>query len=418
MASEPSGGPIDVFISYAHIDDEPLSEGQKGWITTLHNSLQVRLNQLMGGEIRIWRDERLTGNDDFSPVIYKQFEKTVALISVLSPRYLRSEWCLNELQAFLDAAEGTGGVAIDDSMRVFKVVKTFVPRKEHPKELQNVLGYEFYQLDPASGRPREFLLDLGPEASKNYWSKLEDLAYDIHGLLKKLQGERGVSVAERPSSGPVVYLAEATSDLNVERDRVRRELLERGCTVLPRMSLPLEAGELAREVSEGLAEACMSIHMVGERFGIVPEGEERSIAQMQYDLATQIARPGFSRIVWSASSHESADERQRRFQASIRQSLSSHREDEYLQTNIEEFKNFLLQRLSKPEAPKPAEAGKESGPLLVYLICDRKDLEAARAVYDALFEAGVEVTLPAFEGEDADISIDRPIFATRGAELQ
>ena len=44
---------------------------------------------------------------------------------------------------------------------------------------------EFFQLDQ-SGRPREFLLDPAPDAAKNYWSKVEDLAYDIHNLLKKI----------------------------------------------------------------------------------------------------------------------------------------------------------------------------------------------------------------------------------------
>ena len=33
----------DVFISYAHIDNETIEEDQKGWITQLHRILQVRL---------------------------------------------------------------------------------------------------------------------------------------------------------------------------------------------------------------------------------------------------------------------------------------------------------------------------------------------------------------------------------------
>jgi len=38
----------DVFISYAHIDDQALTEGQKGWITQFHRILEVRLGQLLG----------------------------------------------------------------------------------------------------------------------------------------------------------------------------------------------------------------------------------------------------------------------------------------------------------------------------------------------------------------------------------
>ena len=38
----------DLFISYANIDDLPISEDQKGWITEFHRILENRLAQLMG----------------------------------------------------------------------------------------------------------------------------------------------------------------------------------------------------------------------------------------------------------------------------------------------------------------------------------------------------------------------------------
>jgi hypothetical protein len=38
----------DIFISYAHIDNKPLAEGLKGWVETLHERLQIRLEQLTG----------------------------------------------------------------------------------------------------------------------------------------------------------------------------------------------------------------------------------------------------------------------------------------------------------------------------------------------------------------------------------
>lgn len=38
----------DIFISYAHIDNESLVDGDKGWITEFHRSLEIRLAQLLG----------------------------------------------------------------------------------------------------------------------------------------------------------------------------------------------------------------------------------------------------------------------------------------------------------------------------------------------------------------------------------
>jgi hypothetical protein len=45
-----------IFISYAHIDNQPLSPEQKGWITRFHNTLQGFLDTRLGRDAAIWRD--------------------------------------------------------------------------------------------------------------------------------------------------------------------------------------------------------------------------------------------------------------------------------------------------------------------------------------------------------------------------
>ena len=142
----------DIFISYAHLDNEPLSEGQEGWVSDFHKSLEIQVGQLMGAKPRIWRDPKLQGNDFFGDEIVEQFPGVAVLVSVLSPRYVKSEWCIRELQAFWKACERTGGVRVDNKSRVFKVAKTPVPPEQHPVELQGLLGYEFFSIDPDSGR--------------------------------------------------------------------------------------------------------------------------------------------------------------------------------------------------------------------------------------------------------------------------
>ena len=51
----------DIFISYAHIDDESLIADKKGWISEFHRALEIRLAQLMGSKPIIWRDPALQG---------------------------------------------------------------------------------------------------------------------------------------------------------------------------------------------------------------------------------------------------------------------------------------------------------------------------------------------------------------------
>lgn len=100
----------DVFISYTHIDNKPLGASQQGWIAMLHEALDTRLGQLLGENPRIWRDKKLGGNDRFDQEIIDQLVHAAVLVSVLSPRYLKSEWCSRELSTFCKRArEGDGG---------------------------------------------------------------------------------------------------------------------------------------------------------------------------------------------------------------------------------------------------------------------------------------------------------------------
>src|SRR4029453_2020634 len=46
----------DFLISYAHLDDESLVEGEPGWIAHLHRLLEIRVGQLLGEKTKIWRD--------------------------------------------------------------------------------------------------------------------------------------------------------------------------------------------------------------------------------------------------------------------------------------------------------------------------------------------------------------------------
>src|SRR5579872_340427 len=117
----------DFLISYAHLDDQPLIEGEPGWISRLHRLLEIRVGQLLGEKPKIWRDPKLQGNDFFADTILDRLPKVGALLSVLSPRYVQSEWCNRELKEFLRASEKSGGIRVADKARIFKVVKTPVP---------------------------------------------------------------------------------------------------------------------------------------------------------------------------------------------------------------------------------------------------------------------------------------------------
>ena len=320
-------GMWDIFISYAHIDNQRYSEIPLGWIDYLQERLEIRLAQLLGRSPNIWRDRaNLRGNDTFQEAINADLAKVAVFISVLSPRYLESSSCRAEVEEFSRVAEQQGGIRIGNKHRVFKVIKTEVPREAHPARWQGLLGYEFYEKDLILGRVREFdHLLMSNQRDKRYWDKLEDLADDIKETLLTLQTTQqprglfdpqpqalpklsGMSV----SSGITVYLAETTSDLTPERDNIKRELLQHGHRVLPDQTLPMNAPGLEQAGREYLQQATLSVHLLGAHYGIVPEMERsRSSVHMQLDLAVErCGQPNFARLLWMPVGLQSADERQ------------------------------------------------------------------------------------------------------------
>ena len=57
---------IDVYISYAHLDNLELTEGGQGWVERFRRALQMRLTQLLGREAIVVLEDKLRGNDVFA----------------------------------------------------------------------------------------------------------------------------------------------------------------------------------------------------------------------------------------------------------------------------------------------------------------------------------------------------------------
>jgi hypothetical protein len=390
----------DIFISYAHIDNEPLAEGLKGWVEAFHERLRVKLTQMLGEEPSIWRDLKLQGNDKFSDTLVARVGHVGLLVSVLSPRYVKSEWCLREIEEFARSALASGGLQIGDKLRIFKVLKTHIPLEEHPLPLRETLGYEFFEYDPARGRAKEFSQEVVPARDIRYWEKLDDIAYDIKQMLETLKGASGQPSVGAP--GLTIYLAETTSDLCQERERIKRELMQHGHTVLPDKALPLVGGEIERVVSDFLARSQMSVHLIGGPYGIIPEGQKKSVVHLQSDLALDLG-DRLQRIVWMPIGIEGQDDAQQRFIDQFRMGRAGGKATEVLQTRLEELKTLIQERI----ALKIRESEIKQSPVSngdrpsVYLISDKQDIGEAMPVADYLFDHGLDVTQPATEGEEA-----------------
>jgi serine/threonine protein kinase len=400
----------DVLLSYAAIDDQPLFEGRPGWVSQLHRNLEVRVEQLSGEKVAIARLPESAVSKVVEGELLEQLPQAKAMISVVSPPYIKSDICRREVEHFWRGAQQSGSAWVHDKARLMKVLKTAVSAEEIPRALADIFsplsGFEFFELDSETGRVREFDETFGPLLKQRFFERVYDLAYDTCQLLRTFQQvrARGTATPEPDSNRKWVYLATTTTDVQDERDRIRRELLERGHRVLPDAPLPMLSRDVETTVLECLEKCTLAIHLLGRHYGVTPEDSSESIPALQLRLtAEQTRRPDLQRLIWLTGGGQFADQRQQAFVLRVQEDPALHQSAEIIEGNLNLLKKDLIRRLTPPEAkPKQATPSRAAGGAAkLYLICDPKDEPQVEALEDYLFDHGLEVSLPAFDGEDA-----------------
>lgn len=388
------------FISYAHLDNEPLSPGDKGWVSQFHATLQTRLSQRLGEKAKIWRDEKLAGNDLFAEEIVDQFGRTALLVSIITPRYLKSEWCGRELAEFVDAAAQTGGLAIGNRSRVIKVVKTPVDEAAAVEQtlrqtLRETLGFEFYKDDTVP--PEEIDPAFGEEARAEFLRRVSRLAIAMADSLRAMAQPAAVGAR------PAVFLAECGRDLHAVREALAADLRAHGHEVLPSQPLPLTEDALRAELAALLPRCAWSIHLVGRSTGPVPDGPSgRSLVDLQNEAASAQAGAGaLKRLIWLPDDVAGERAEQQRFIDALLSSAALQAGADLLRGNVESLKVAMHQALARAAATVPTPEPTAPTAARLHLLMTETDRAAAVPLIRRLLARGFEVTLPLFAGDAA-----------------
>ena len=257
----------DAFISYAHLDNQELSRVAKAGSRTSIARSKSASASCSASSRDIWRDPKLQGNDFFADTLDRaaaarggaRGRRVAALRQVrVDPPGARPSSGRR--------AQEQGGVRVGDKARVFKVLKTPVPLEQQPAELQRLLGYEFFRIDPETGKVRELDEVFGPEAQRDFWMKLDDLAHDLSRELLESSIERmAPTPAPRRATREGRSWPTRPATCGSARDAIRRDLQQQGYTCCPSRPLPM-ARRRSRGVRPGedLSRCKLSIHLVGQ----------------------------------------------------------------------------------------------------------------------------------------------------------
>jgi len=232
---------------------------------------------------------------------------------------------------------------------------------------------------------------------QSHVEELKSVAMDMLGQ----GGGRGGPVDATP-----IYVAEATSDLAAERSRLTAGLAQKGHTVLGAAAAPYTPAYLD-SVRPEMEKARISIHVLGGRRAVVPEGLDRTTDQLQADLAAQrLEGGGLDQILWLVPSSE-LDPRQRSVRESLAAASVQHDHVHLVDGGDLATVEALVERLLRPTPSDPATdatagtVGEGEGS--VYLLYDEADWEAAEELRDRLWDLGVDVLSPLSDGSPEEV---------------
>lgn len=374
----------DVFVSYAHIDNQ----GETAWVSTLVRHLDTDLRQRLGTkDLRIWIDETLDGNRPLSPEIMRSIQRSATLLIVMSSGYLASEWCAKERSAFLGfvrdcVAEG----------RIFIVHCRETDRTAIPPEFGDLIGFKFWAQDPDAGgatRP----LGLSDVKEHAYLSGVINLSDRLARTLKEIKA------AKKPEAGSIaaaaaeyVFLARSTDDLETREDELVGFLTQAGLRILPESWYPEASEHAFRAAMEADLNRCSVFVQLlsrshgrkagfgaGQRYPAI----QHDVARASGKLILQWRDPGDDPAAIPDESHRALVEGARA-------------------CGFEEFKRDLVEAARhKPDLPRTRPAN-----VTVFVNAGREDLDAARQLSQLLAQQGVECYWPLLEGSPEKVRQD------------
>ena len=319
----------DVFISYAHVDNLPNREGEKGWVEQFAQQLSVRLLKRFGEQVDVWHDPSLKRSQLFDTVIEKAVNSTGVMVALISNRYLRSDYCQQEIKWFCNKVEQEPyGLVIDNYVRVLPVLLYNIPSHSWPEACQGTLAFHFHDAsDSEIGDP------LNPD-SQPFGRQLRRLVDELYEVLIRLEQHAAepepVDEDDSQTSDFTIFMASPADDLRPIRRQLTTTLAQQGITIVDNIPPPYEAASHAEAVTQAMQQADLCVHLMSTSPGepIDPDVPNQTFLLEQARLGLEHAR---SQLILAPSEFNIDDIEDVSFAAFVRELAEKPRNADHLE---------------------------------------------------------------------------------------
>lgn len=298
----------DIFLSYARADNED----PEGWVLKFHEQLKKRLGSILGEEISVFLDQYDFKGNLLREQIISEIRQAEILVTLLSPWYLKREWCQEERTEFIRHLQQRLPGANPEE-RIFVAIKRLLVGHKNvdkdfinklPPEFRGQLFFNFFTFDKNNN-----LTHLDPRCEE-FDTALNNLANKLVHIWVNLQDQQ---------TKRYVFVAETTKDSEAARADIIKELESQGYVVFPPTYLSDSKSELEAQLEVYLKDCELSIHLMGKNYGLVLPESSESINELQYQKAM---KKGLPMLIWVPKGLMTNDERQKTFIDSVKRSVS------------------------------------------------------------------------------------------------
>jgi TIR domain-containing protein len=359
---------FDIFLSYAHGPTgrthnsnqqlNLLSEWTRRFVEDLTDQLDHNLGRYGNERVKIFWDPDLEGSGSLTGNLKQKVEESALFLAVMSPFYLKSPWCLDEIKWFL-----SGSTQENPELRRFG--RTFVARIEPtdhnswPDEFKDELGKPMWgHFFHPKADPHESVVPFGwPCPNRdvvNYWSEIVRLGNEITTKLLRLKalentpaGKAG-SVPVEPSVGRRVFLGFAHDTLSSARSELRRCLSDFGIQVLPpENEEPWDEASLRESLDLYLREADVMALCANEYCGTWPRDQNGGFISLQMEMAKERMIPCQLWLSWELDSEPQTPPYKSFLQELIEKSQNSALGIRLRHPNVRAFSQYVKETVNQ-----------------------------------------------------------------------
>jgi hypothetical protein len=227
----------DVFVSYSHGDpgsagDSPL----KRWTGALIRELKAEVLSVDTefDQLNVWLDAQIDPTSSLTDELRGKVKSSGILMIIMSPRYLASSWCKDELEWFREQIRNRS----NDQGRVFVVRALATNESDWPDFLRDergnsLVGFRFH--DPFDKMPygwRE-VRENSEDYVRQLWTLQTALTKRLRELRKRYEIRKTESaMPSTPAGGKKRVYLHARGDQAPARNDIQRLLSEFGITPL------------------------------------------------------------------------------------------------------------------------------------------------------------------------------------------